>query len=106
MGRRVEPMPKGELPSLVSELAQLQQRAVARGLFVDDRDLLKCPACGLLEDVLIGGGLTTYWDGEADQADSGLRFTEVTAGVFACPSCGHTQKLSGAAPSTHRPDRS
>lgn len=55
----------------------------------DDRDLLRCPACGLMEDVLSDGVLVTYHDG-SDREDTGLRFAEDPQkdGRFVCPTCG------------------
>ncbi len=29
-------------------------------MFTDDRELIRCPKCGLMEDVLCGGFLVTY----------------------------------------------
>jgi hypothetical protein len=55
---------------------------------VEDRELLKCSRCGLMEDVLIGGLLITYHQGR-DPIDTGLRFKESKAeGRFTCPMCG------------------
>ena len=52
-----------------------------------DRELLECPKCGLLEDVLIGGELITYLQ-DANGQDTGLRFDELAEGKFSCPACG------------------
>jgi hypothetical protein len=46
--------------SAVRELIALQQQARTLGLFTDDRELLACPVCGLLEDVTSMGLLITY----------------------------------------------
>lgn len=82
-----------ELRALAGELARLHQRAAALGVFTQNRELLQCPACGLLEDVLIGGELITYWKDVAVPIDSGLRFSEVSESAFVCSSCGHTGHL-------------
>ena len=73
---------------LARHLEDLQRQGRALGLFVDDRDLLTCPKCGLTEDVLIGGQLVTF--SGADGPDTGLRFVEPTSddGPFTCPRCG------------------
>jgi hypothetical protein len=43
--------PDAKLHELASQLAGLQKRAKALGVFTNDRELLECPRCGLLEDV-------------------------------------------------------
>ena len=75
-----------KLHALARELADLQKRAKALGLFANDRELLACPRCGLLEDVTSAGLLITcraYRLGE----DTGLRFVQLADQVFCCPSC-------------------
>jgi predicted RNA-binding Zn-ribbon protein involved in translation (DUF1610 family) len=66
----------------------IERQARALGIFVDDRELLMCPKCGLTEDVLSGGRLVTF-DGSSGP-DTGLRFIEPTSvdGQFTCPRCG------------------
>ena len=73
---------------LVRHLVDLQRQARALGLFVDDRELLTCPKCGLMEDVLSGGLLVTLYG--SGGPDTGLRFVEPTSadGRFTCPRCG------------------
>jgi hypothetical protein len=48
------------LTTLTRQLAQLKQQTKAIGIFTDDRELLECPSCGLLEDVTAEGVLVTY----------------------------------------------
>ncbi len=73
---------------LVRQLEDLKARARALGMFTDDRELIRCPKCGLMEDVLCGGFLVTYHE-EGDHKDTGLRFAEsATEGCFTCPECG------------------
>ena len=36
--------------ALVAQLQVLRQQGEALGLFMEDRDLLECPSCGLQED--------------------------------------------------------
>ncbi len=89
-------MPSGdEIDSLVAsleplarQLVDIERQARALGIFVDDRELLMCPKCGLTEDVLSGGRLVTF-DGSSGP-DTGLRFIEPTSvdGQFTCPRCG------------------
>ena len=93
MRRRADPILDSELRALAGELARLHQRAAALGVFTQDRELLQCPACGLLEDVLIGGELITYREGEAEQGDLGLRFARADGGSYVCPSCGYGVQL-------------
>ena len=77
------------LRPLARQLAALQRRMKAAGLFANDRELLDCPHCGLREDVLISGLLITCREPGFHQ-DTGLRFEELTADTFRCPSCGQT----------------
>ena len=42
--------PDAKLHKLARQLVGLQQRAKALGVFANDRELLECPRCGLLED--------------------------------------------------------
>ena len=77
-----------ELRARVAQLADIRAQVKAHGGFVGDRDLHQCPACGLMEDVLCGGKLVTYWRESAQPVDTGLRFKEVGADQLACPCCG------------------
>jgi hypothetical protein len=73
--------------SLHREIARVHRLAQAAGLFMEDRDLLQCARCGLLEDVGCYGLLMTYPTG-APAVDSGLRFTKDEQGRYICPNCG------------------
>jgi len=70
------------------KLLDVQRQARALGIFVDDRELLTCPKCGLTEDVLSDGRLITFSGSRGP--DSGLRFIEPTSadGRYTCPRCG------------------
>jgi len=70
----------------IKHLAAVQKQAKALGLFTDDRELLECPHCGLMEDVAINGLLFTYRQSDLGQ-DTGLRFKKVKKQIFRCPSC-------------------
>jgi predicted RNA-binding Zn-ribbon protein involved in translation (DUF1610 family) len=74
---------------LAKQIAAIQQQMHALGMFANDRELLDCPHCGLLEDVIISGLLITYREPDFHQ-DTGLRFEELNTGTFRCPSCGQT----------------
>jgi len=76
------------LRDLARHLVQVKQQAEALGLFTDDRELLECPNCGLLEDVTSEGMLITYPKDSADLKDCGLRFRPHGKTSFACPACG------------------
>jgi len=69
------------------EIARVHRLAQAAGLFMEDRDLLLCSHCGLLEDVGCYGLLMTYFSGKSP-GDSGLRFTKDKRGRHICPNCG------------------
>lgn len=69
------------------QMQALRLRANALGLFMDDRNLMECPDCGLREDVTADGLLFTHERETSDARDTGLRFTELPDGRFACPRC-------------------
>ena len=75
-----------ELAQLAKRLQEVHHRAEAAGLFIEDRDLLQCPRCGLMEDVGFDGRLMTYLRTDADTKDSGLRF-ELNKKQCICPFC-------------------
>ncbi len=72
---------------MVKKLKVARSQAQELGLFVEDRELLECDRCGLVEDVAIDGVWLVYRAGQP-AVDSGLRFLELDNGVFRCPSCG------------------
>lgn len=80
------------LTELVRQLEQVKRQARALGIFTNDRELLACPACGLLEDVTTDGRLVTYPRSDREMKDCGLRFLPVDERTFQCPSCGANVK--------------
>ena len=87
-GRRQPRSVPRELVELCRKLAKVKAQARMLGIFTDDRELLECPNCGLLEDVTAKGLLVTYPKDSADLKDCGLRFNQVNDTSFQCPSCG------------------
>jgi predicted RNA-binding Zn-ribbon protein involved in translation (DUF1610 family) len=77
----------------VRELERVRQQAKALGIFTDDRELLECPKCGLIEDVTFEGLLVTYPKNNKEMRDCGLRFRSVDETSFECPSCGTRIKV-------------
>ena len=73
--------------SLLREIKRLNRLAQEAGLFLNDRELLYCDNCELLEDVDINGRLITYKSGEA-VFDSGMRFEKGEEDTYVCPVCG------------------
>lgn len=57
------------------------------GIFTDDRELLECPHCGLMEDVASSGLLITC-NPDSLGVDTGKRFEELPSNRFRCPGCG------------------
>lgn len=59
------------------------------GIFVEDRELLSCPKCGLTEDIACEGLLIVSYPSNAG-IDTGLRFQETGSRTnqFHCPACG------------------
>jgi hypothetical protein len=76
------------LTALVRELERVKNQAKALGIFTNDRELIECPSCGLLEDVTFEGLLVTYQKDSKDLKDSGLRFAQADNTHFECPKCG------------------
>ena len=76
-----------KLRKLVADLVALQKRAKALGVFTNDRELLECPHCGLMEDVAANGMLITCREPDLG-LDTGLRFKPWGKRAFRCPSCG------------------
>jgi len=71
---------------LARRLIEVREEARKLGIFTDDRELLECPKCGLLEDVDINGRLFTKFKDSPDE-DMGLAFKEVGDDCFSCPNC-------------------
>ena len=83
-----------KLRALATEITALQAKARALGLFANDRELLECTNCGLMENVAAaGGGLFTCRPESLDE-DTGLRFKELSRNRFRCPACGATVRES------------
>ena len=82
-----------DLRALATEIAALQAKAKSLGLFAHDRELLECPACGLMENVAASGGLFTCRPESLDD-DTGLSFEELARDRFRCPECGATVRES------------
>lgn len=87
---RTEPSNMGDLIELFHHLEKVKQQARALGIFTDDRELLECPSCGLLEDVTAEGILVTYPKDSKNVEDTGLRFRQLGTASFQCPACGTT----------------
>lgn len=92
------------LRQLAMELNAAKKRAKELGLFAEDRELLACPGCGLLEDVDIDGFLLTYirpaeWDDPTLNIpvppDTRLRFEELGETTFRCPICSTVIEEAG-----------
>ncbi len=91
--RTQRPSVSRDLVALARQLEKVKQQARALGMFTDDRELLECPSCGLLEDVTSEGLLITYHKEGADMEDCGLRFSQVDDSSFQCPKCGTRAKV-------------
>ena len=75
------------LVDLCRQLQFVQSQAAALGVFVDDRELIDCPSCGLFEDVTSEGLLITSRELATPPLDTGLRFCEISPNTFQCPAC-------------------
>lgn len=74
---------------LAQRLTVVRETARQLCIFVEDRELLTCPGCGLMEDVSAAGVLLTCRPSSLGN-DTGLRFieTDKTTQRFRCPACG------------------
>jgi hypothetical protein len=77
---------------LVEDIVRIQKQAKAVGIFVNDRELLECAGCDLVEDEAFDGSLMTYHRESDDMTDSGLRFEEMDENKYRCPVCGTVSK--------------
>ena len=73
--------------SLLRQIKHVHRLARGNGLFLNDRELLRCDRCGFLEDVDITGRLITYKSGDP-VFDSGMRFEKGEGDTYVCPVCG------------------
>src|SRR3989304_547821 len=73
---------------LAKELSRIYKQAESLGLFINDRELLECPKCDLIEDVAYSGGLTTYHRNSNNWNDCGLRFYQRKEDIFGEPPTG------------------
>lgn len=79
--------PAGTLtPDLLRKINRVHRLSQEAGLFMDDRELLRCHNYGLQEDVAVTGQLITYKSGEG-VSDSGLRFEKGEGDTYVCPVC-------------------
>ena len=78
---------------LARRIAALQKEAAKLGLFMDERELIKCAGCDLKEDVTFDGRLVTYHRGSGNSNDSGLRFEKKWKNIYKCPVCGTKNKI-------------
>ena len=85
-----------ELRRLATQLAAIRKRAKALGIFTNERELLQCSGCGLMEDVTASGILITCREPDLGH-DTGLRFKQLNKQIFRCPACGENVKESEGA---------
>ena len=82
-----------DLLGIAAELVALRKRAKELGVFTNDRELLVCQSCGLMEDVAATGVLITCREPNLGQ-DTGLRFEPLSDQTFRCPACGQRVRES------------
>jgi len=81
-----------KIKPFVEDIIRIQKQAKSLGIFVNDRELLECTGCDLVEDVAFDGSLMTYHRESDDMTDSGLRFEEMDEDKYRCPVCGTVLK--------------
>ena len=90
-----KPPEKGErLYSMAEAINELNIRLTKTGGFDHSRELLRCPACGLFEDLTPEGRLMTA-EPVDPEADTGLRFAKAGEAEWECPDCGHLCREKG-----------
>ena len=75
------------LYSMAEAISELGVKLTTSGGFDHSRELLSCPACGLLEDVTFEGMLITA-ESDYPGIDTGLKFTKTGENELECPDCG------------------
>jgi rubrerythrin len=81
-----------KIKPLAEEIMRIQKQARSLGIFVNDRELLECTGCDLVEDVAFDGSLMTYHRHSNDMTDCGLRFEKMDKDKYRCPVCGTVLK--------------
>ena len=66
---------------------RIKRQAEALGVFTNDRELLECTGCDLVEDVTCDGFLITYHRNSDSMDDCGLRFEKLSQDASRCPVC-------------------
>jgi hypothetical protein len=72
---------------IARELMRIKKQAGALGMFTNDRELLECTGCDLVEDVTCHGFLITCHRNSNSMDDSRLRFEKLNQDIFRCPVC-------------------
>jgi len=87
-----------DIINLAKGLEETIKQAKALGIFTNERELLFCDECKLVEDVAFNGILFTYVNENeeipqhrtVEDDDTGLRFVEIEyLKKYKCPKCGH-----------------
>jgi rubredoxin len=80
-----------ELRALFRQLQKAQEKARSLGIFIDDRELLECPECGLCEDITFQGFLFTHHKDDIFQENPrDIQFRQIDDDHFECPVCETT----------------
>ena len=82
-----------KIKAFAEDIIRIQKQAKSLGIFVNDRELLECTGCDLVEDVAFDGSLMTYHRESDDMTDCGLRFEKMDEDKYRCPVCGTVLKL-------------
>lgn len=77
------------LCKMAERIVKIQKIAKQNGVFIYDRELLRCSKCGLTEDIAFSGKLFTYVKKDPNYQDTGLSFIALDSNNkrFKCPSC-------------------
>jgi hypothetical protein len=82
---------------IIELMKNVHELASKHGIFIEDRELIKCTNCGLMEDVDCSGVLIVYKEEDLNKRlsyygtphDTGLRFKALNEDnlIFECPLC-------------------
>lgn len=77
------------LQEIGDQFNELNQIAKQHGLFLNDRELVSCPKCGLTENIAFSGKLFTYYKDDPYFKETGLQFGSLdgNAEYLKCPVC-------------------
>lgn len=77
------------LRELGEQIHEVNEISKQHGIFLNDRELVSCLQCGLIEDIAFSGKLFTYYKDDPDFKETRLQFSSLDGNVeyLKCPVC-------------------